>query len=133
VMTLDYRLPGHAIRTGGVMYLTMPTLERDYAEVSLESRKFPIQYMTTEERILEIDLAMPDGFKAKWLPPALEINNPYLGYSAKYEERGGHVVFRESFQRLQRIVPVKDYAEYRDALRSISAFSKKEIFLTEKD
>ena len=132
VMTLDYRLPGHAIRTGGVMYLTMPTLERDYAEVSLESRKFPIQYMTTEERILEIDLAMPEGFKAKWLPAALEINNPYLDYSAKYEERDGHVVFRESFQRLQRIVPVKDYATYRDALRSISAFSKQEIFLTEK-
>ncbi|HUW61434.1 MAG TPA: DUF3857 domain-containing protein [Candidatus Bathyarchaeia archaeon] len=132
VMTLDYRLPGHAIRTGSVMYLTMPTLERDYGEVSLESRKYPIQYMTTEERILEIDLTMPKGFKAKWLPPALEIKNPYLDYSAKYDERDGHVVFRESFQRLERIVPVKDYAGYRDALRSISAFSKKEIFLTEK-
>jgi transglutaminase-like putative cysteine protease len=133
VMTLDYQLPKHAIRTGKVMYLTMPTLEKSYQEVALETRKYPIQYMTTEERILEIDLTMPAGFKAKWLPPALEINNPYIAYSAKYEERDGHVVFHESFQRLQRIVPVKDYAVYRDALRSISDFSQKEIFLTEKD
>ena len=132
-MTLDYRLPGHAIRTGQVMYLTMPTLERDYPEVALESRKYPIQYHTTEERILEIDLEMPEGFKLKWAPPALEIKNPYLDYSAAYTEQDGKVLFRETFRRLERIVPVEDYEMYRDALRSIAAFSKKEIFLTEKD
>jgi transglutaminase-like putative cysteine protease len=131
-MTLDYNLPGHAIRANDLMYLRMPTLERDYPEVALETRHYPIQYMTTEERVLDIDLAMPSGFRAKWLPPPLDVSNPYVDYHAKYEERDGHVQFHETFRRLKRIVPMADYPQYRDALRSIAAFSKEEIFLTEK-
>jgi transglutaminase-like putative cysteine protease len=130
VMTIDYTLAGHAIRAKDLMYLRMPTLERDYAEAALETRTYPIQYMTTEERILEIELALPPGFHAKWLPPPLAISNAYLEYQAGYEERDGKIVFREDFRRLQRIVPTADYPAYRDALRAIAEFSKKEIFVT---
>jgi transglutaminase-like putative cysteine protease len=131
-MTLNYDLPDYAIRAKSLMYLKMPTLERDYPEVALETRLYPVQYMTTEERILDIDLAMPSGFRAKWMPPPLDISNPYIDYHAKYEERDGHIQYHETFRRLQRIVPVADYPQYRDALRSIATFSKEEIFLTEK-
>ncbi len=129
-MTLDYALPGHAIRAKELMYLRMPTLERDYAEAALETRQYPVQYMSTEERILEIDLALPPGFRAKWLPPPLEITTPYLEFQAAYEERDGKVLFREEFRRLQHLVPPEDYVAYRDALRAIAEFSKKEIFVT---
>jgi hypothetical protein len=131
-MTLNYSLPGQAIRAKDLMYLKMPTLERDYPEVALETRRHPIQYMTTEERLLDIDLSVPKGFRAKWLPPALELANPYFEFKGSYEERNGHILFHETFRRLQRIVPPEDYPTYRDALRSIAAFSKQEIFLTEK-
>jgi transglutaminase-like putative cysteine protease len=132
VMALDYALPKHGIRAKDLMYLTMPTLERDYPEVALETRRYPIQYMTSEERILEIDLTLPGGFRAKWLPPPLDVANPYVEYHARYEERDGHVLLNETFRRLQRIVPAADYPQYRDALRAMAAFSKQEIFLTEK-
>lgn len=131
-MTMDYDLPGHAIRAKDLLYLRMPTLERDYPEVALEQRKYPIQYMTSEERILEMDLKLPQGFRAKWLPPALDISNPYVECHAVYEEKDGHVFFKETFRRLQRVVPVADYPAYRDALRAIATFSKQEVFLTDK-
>ena len=131
-MVINYALPGHAIRAKDLLYLRMPTLERDYPEVALETRRYPIQYLTTEERVLEIDLTLPAKFHAKWLPPPLKIDNPYISYHATYEERDGHILFTETFRRLQRIVPVADYPAYRDALRTIAAFSKQEIFLTEK-
>ena len=131
-MAIDFALPGHAIRAKDLMYLRMPTLERDYPEVALETRRHPIQHMTTEERSLEMDLTLPAKFHAKWLPPPLNIDSPYVAYHAGYEERDGHILFKETFQRLQRIVPVADYPAYRDALRQIAAFSKQEIFLTEK-
>jgi hypothetical protein len=114
------------------MYLRIPTLDREYQEAALETRRYPIQYSTTEERILDADLQLPEGYRAKWLPEPIEIKNPYLEYRAEYKERDGHVEFHETFRRLQRVVPVADYAVYRDALRAISEFSKKEIFLTEK-
>jgi hypothetical protein len=129
---MDYALPGHAVSAKKLMYMRMPTLERDFPEVALESRTFPIQYMTTEERVLEIDMALPVGYKTKWIPDPITIANPYIAYAAEYNEENGHVVFKETFQRLQRIVPAKDYAEYREALRRIAEFSKKEIFVTEK-
>jgi len=114
------------------MYLKVPTLEREYAEAALETRHYPIQYMTTEERALEVDIALPKGFKSRWLPDSLEIRNPHLEYSGTYEDRGDHILFKETFRRLQRIVPPDAYPEYRDALRSISEFSKQEIFLNAK-
>ena len=114
------------------MYLKMPTLEREYREVALETRRYPIEYRTTEERILEIDLAVPPGFVARWLPPPLDIKNDYVEYDAKYEEADGKVLFRGVFQRLQREVPVEAYPEYRDALRASAAFTTQEIFLTDE-
>lgn len=131
-MTLNYALPGHGIRTKDLLYLKMPTLERDFPEVALETRRYPVQHMTTEERNLDIDLTMPAKFRAKWLPPPLDVSNPYIEYHAKYEEKDGHVLFHETFRRLQRIVPVDGYPQYRDALRAVAAFTKQEIFLTEK-
>jgi len=131
-MTIDYTLAKHAIRAKDLMYLRIPTLERNYPEVALETRRYPIQYITTEQRDLEIDLALPAGFHAKWLPPPLEIANPYIEYRAAYEEHEGKILFRETFRRLQRIVPPENYAEYRDALRAIAAFSQQEVFLTGK-
>ncbi len=131
-MTLDYRLPGHAIRAKELMYLRMPTLERTFPEVALESRRFPIQYMTTEERNLTLNLKLPEGYRLKWAPPPLRFTTPYLEYEAVYEETDSGVWLREVFRRLQRIVPVEAYPEYRDALRAIAAFSAKEIFVTEE-
>lgn len=132
-MDLNYRLPGLGVRAKDLMYLRMPTLERTYPEIGLAERTFAINYMTTEERILEIDLALPPTFTTKWLPPPLEISNKYLDYRASYEERDGHVVLNEVFRRLERVVPAEDYAAYRDALQAITHFSQQEIFLTEKD
>jgi hypothetical protein len=131
-MTLNYALPRHAIRAKDLLYLTLPTVERDYPEVALETRRYPIQYLTTEERHLEIDLALPKGFHVKWLPPPLDVANPYIEFHAAYEARDGHISYGETFRRLQRIVPVADYPEYRNGLRAIAAFSKQEVFLTEK-
>ena len=131
-MTIDYALTKHAIRARDLMYLRIPTLEQDFAEASLEKRRFPVQYMSTEERILEVDLSLPVGFHAKWLPPPLDISSPYLEFHAAYEEDGGIIRFRQSFRRLKRIVPTSDYPEYRDALRAISSFSKKEIFIAKE-
>lgn len=131
-MTIEYTIKGYAIRAKDLMYLRMPTLERDYPEVALESRTYPIQYNTTEEQILEIELTLPKGFRTKWVPPPLRISNPYVEYTAQYDERDGKVAFRQEFRRPARMVPPEDYPQYRDALRSIAAFSKKAIFLTEE-
>ncbi len=132
VMTLDYTLPGHAIKAKRLMYFSVPTLERDFPEVALETRQYPIQYMTTEERVLDIDIALPPGLVPKWLPPPLDISNPYVSCSARYEARDKAIHYQETFRRLQRVVPVADYPAYRDALRAIAAFSKQEVFLTKK-
>jgi transglutaminase-like putative cysteine protease len=128
-MTLTYRLPYHAVRAKDLLYFTIPTLERDYPEVSLESRSFPIQYLTTEERVLEVDVTLPAGWKTEWTPEPLEFATPYLAFTARYTQQGDVLQYRESFQRLQRIIPVDAYEEYRDALRQIAAFSKQEVFL----
>ena len=131
-MSIDYSLPGHAVRAKDLMYLTMPTLKREYPEAALDTRDFPVQYMTTEERALEIDLKLPPKFHAKWLPPPLDVTNAYLEYHGKYEERDGHIVLTETMRRLQRLVPPTDYPAFRDALRAIAAFEAKEVFLTGK-
>lgn len=130
-MNIDYNVPRYAIRAKDLMYLRLPTLERDYAEVALETRRHPIQYNTTELRGFDFRIVLPKGFRALWLPPTLEIDSPYLSFKAAYEDQGDVILFHETFRRLKRIVPVVDYPEYRDQLRAIAAFSKQEVFLTQ--
>ena len=132
-MTLDYVLHHHAIRAKDLLYMRVPTLERDYPEVALEARRFPIQYMTTQQKMLEADIALPKGYAVKWTPEPLEITTPYLEYRGEYRLEKGALRLRERFRRLKRIVPVEDYPAYRDALRAIAAFSKKEIFFRQED
>ena len=131
-MTMDYALPGHAIRAKDLMYLRMPTLEQTFPEAALETRQFPVQYTTTEQRRLVIDLKLPEGFRAKWTPPPLDISSPYLEYHAAYEPGEGGIRLEQTFRQLKRIVPVEDYPQYRDDLRAIAAFTKKEIFVSDE-
>lgn len=131
-MTLDYDLPKHAVRARDLMYMQVPTLEEDYPEVSLDTRQHPIQYMTTEERILTVNISLPEGWRVKWTPAPLEITNPYLEYRAAYTDKGETLELKQTFRRLQRIVPPEDYTAYRDALRSIAQFTKQEVFFSEE-
>ena len=62
----------------------------------------------------------------------MRIRTPHLEYDAVYEETATGVTLKEVFRRLDRIIPVEAYAEYRDALRAIAAFTAKEIFVTEE-
>ncbi len=132
-MDIDYALRGLGIRAKALLYLKLPTLEREFPEAALDQRRYPIEYRSTEERILEIDVELPSRFRAQWLPPALDIVNPNVEYHGRYEEHEGRIEFRGEFRRLVRTVPVADYPAYRDALRAIAAFTQKEIFLTDED
>jgi hypothetical protein len=62
----------------------------------------------------------------------LAISSPYLEYHAAYEPGEGGIRLEQTFRRLQRVVPVEDYPQYRDDLRAIAAFTKKEIFVSEE-
>ena len=129
-MGIDYVLHRHAVRAKDLMYMRVPTLERQYREAALEERRFPVQYMTTQEKVLEIDIAYPDGFAVEWTPEPIEITSPYLEFSAAYTQEEGVLKLHERFRRLKRIIPPEDYPAYRDALRAIAAFSMKEVFFT---
>ena len=132
-MGIDYVLHRHAVRAKDLMYMRVPTLERQYPEAALDERRFPVQYMSSQEMVLEIDIAFPKGFAVQWTPEPIEIASPYLEFSAAYTQEKGLLKLRERFRRLKQVIPPEDYPAYRDALRAIAAFSKKEVFFTVKD
>ena len=58
-MGIDYVLNRHAVRAKDLLHMRVPTLERQYPEAALEERRFAVQYMSTQEKVLEIDIAYP--------------------------------------------------------------------------
>jgi transglutaminase-like putative cysteine protease len=131
-MKMTYDLPGLGIAAKDLIYFKVPTLERDYPEAALDERTFPVQYMTTEERLLNIGIRLPDGYRLKWAPEPLTGKTPYLEYRLeyRYDKKTRALKLHEEFRRLQRVIPVADYPAYRDALRKIALFSQQEVFIT---
>ena len=131
-MKMSYDLPGLGIAAKDLIYFRVPTLERDYPEAALDERTYPVQYMTTEERLLDIDIRLPEGYRLKWAPDPVAGKTPGLEYRLeyRYDKKTRALKFHEEFRRLQRVIPVADYPAYRDALREIARFSQQEVFIT---
>ncbi|HOT75837.1 MAG TPA: hypothetical protein PK467_08630, partial [Candidatus Wallbacteria bacterium] len=69
-------------------------------------------YLTNNEKVYNFKL--PEGYKVKYLPGKLEINNKYMLYRAEFVKSGeDKVVFSDKLERKLRMVDPADYESYK--------------------
>ena len=129
--TLDYTfgLPAYLIEAGSLRLFQFPNRERTSGEVSLEKRRYPLVYTTSEEYDRTIRLQLAPGLTVVELPPDVRLKSKHVTYTETCRLDDGKVVFHSVFQRRSRRVPVSDYPAYRKTLQQIEHVTKKPMYL----
>ncbi len=130
VETVEYNAPDAVIIAGDLMLFSVPGYKFEFNEVSLEERKYPLdyQYLTRTENVFEF--VVPEGYKVTYKPPVFEVKNKYIEFRAEYEVKDAStIVFKDSFERKERFVDVKDYKSYKKDLESISKYAGEKVVM----
>ena len=123
-----YELPAYAVKAGSLRLFQFPGREKTFPEVSLESRRYPLAYTTTEALEREMVLALPEGMSIVELPGNVTIRGKHITYTEQYEIEDRKIRFLLFYERHSRRIPVADYARFRRQLQSISEVTKRPVY-----
>ena len=126
-----YTLNRFATKSGRYMIFSVPYFELSFGEVSLEKRRYDIQYGTSRLRTDNVEIKLPASFNVKFLPPALRVQSPYVEFEIIYDLQGDTIKITRKLAFPRRVVPAADYQAFKTDLEKIAHSSKQKIFLEE--
>ncbi len=127
-----YTLNRFATKSGRYMIFSVPYFEMSFSEVSLEKRRYNIQYSTSRLRTDSVEIKLPASYNVKFLPPALRVQSPYVEFEIIYDQQGDTINITRKIAFPRRVVPVADYQAFTGDLETIAHASNQKIFLEEK-
>ena len=113
------------------MIFAIPFFEMSFPEVSLEQRRYDIEYSTSRLRTDLVEVKIPENFNVKYLPPALRVQSPYVEFEIIYDQKGDKINIVRKLAFPRRVVPVADYQKFKNDLEKIAHATKQKIFLEE--
>lgn len=88
-----------------------------------EKRTLPIRLRATRRLILEETITLPAGWQATKLPEPVSLDGPAAMLSFEITESGATLHYKLQVDLKQHIVPVEDYANYRQVLERFDEIS----------
>jgi len=130
-LKIHYKIKNWAKSIKEILLLKLPEIEKRYRfpEVSLSKRKYPIAYETSTEITHRVEIEIPEEMKVEYLPPPIQIKTKHATYKAGFKRTSQKIIFTDDFKRKDRIIPVKDYKEYKELCENIMNYFKKPIIL----
>jgi hypothetical protein len=128
---LEYRyvLPDYAVKAGTLRIFQFPDRERTFPEVSLETRRYPLAYTTSEALTRRITLELPDTFEVAELPMDTDLENAHVTYRERFEGSGNTIALTIEFERRSQRVTVPEYKAYRKVLQRVEESVKRPVYL----
>ena len=134
------KLARFGTKVGDFLIFGMPGVDYDFPEVALPKRRYDIHYSYQTDNASScafkhtITVTIPDGWRVYYIPEKVKLECKFADYIAEYTllSDGKKILFEDKFRRKVRKIPVKDYEEYKRFLESVSAFSKKKVFLVKE-
>lgn len=121
--TFEYSAPEAVIKAGDLILFAVPGYEMKFSEASLEKRNYPIDYAYLTNTETAYEFKLPEGYKVKYLPAKIEVENKYLLYRAEFTKAGeDRVIFSDKLERKLRMVDPADYAAYKADIEKIKKF-----------
>ena len=130
-MTIEYTLPVAGTSVRDLFIFGLPGFELRFPEASLAEREYDVVMTTTQSYRTRAEITIPEGFEFAGAPEALEVNSAHLTFQGLVEPSpdGRSIEVRMLYERLVRVVPVDDYAEYRANAAAIRGWTDLKIVL----
>ena len=132
-MTYSFSVPDYPQRAGNILIVKLPDFEiSSYrtSEVSLDKRRYPIEYDASMGRYQTYRIALPENLEVVSLPEKISLAGKYASFSAECSQPSkGTIACSTAWERPQRLVPPEDYAEYKAFIEKAASHTKNQIFL----
>ncbi len=128
-LNFHYRLPRYLHPAGPYRLLQLPDREITFPELSLEHRRYPLEYRTSEATKRQIDLELPPDWQPAELPPDTHIDNRFFTYRETFAWQDGKVRVQTLFARHLRRISPADYPAFRHTAKHIENVTRKPLYL----
>jgi len=132
-MAMKYTADEYMQKAGDIFIFPIPDFEMGKWEMSpfsLEKRKYPVQYSVSMGKYYDYEIKLPVGWEIISMPKKTRIKNKHASFFMMCRKEGqAKLKCRKKFERFSRVIPAKDYKEYKKFLRKVARYSKENIFL----
>lgn len=118
---------------GDELYIEMDfRKEMEDAGIDTASRTHDLWLPYKRQLVQETQLELPEGFRVKSLPPAIQIDRPKYAFKAGYEQKNGQVTYRKEIIIRDTQLQRKDFATWNADIKTLRQFYLEQISLTKK-
>ncbi len=132
-MQFHYRVPQYVEEAGDVRVFQLPNREQQFAELSVEPRRYPIVYTTTRRRQRSVQVNVPEKWRILAIPEDARVETPYVRYSETFTQKQQSIQVEITLEFLKRRVPLEDCPDFLEALRKITSLSRRPMYFESKD
>ncbi len=121
----------YAIKIGDKVLIKPALIEamRSTALVSAEKRSYPILFQRKWERVEDVSINLPAGWKVETLPKSLSLRYPFGEFDVIYKDLGDKIIYRRRFRITQPEISIVDYSEFKQFYETIAYQDRKGIIL----
>jgi len=128
-ISLNYAIKNFAERAGDILIFKLPDFEKNFTEVSLMKRKYPIKYDVTYGKYYTYKINIPDNYEVISLPEKTKISLKHGSFDSECRQEKSQIVCRAKFEISSARILAEDYSEYKMFLEKTANYTKKQIFL----
>ncbi|MFA5156532.1 MAG: DUF3857 domain-containing protein [Candidatus Omnitrophota bacterium] len=129
-VVLKYAFKGKEYLTVAGKLMILPQLTGiDSGIVAKDSRRFPIDFNVLESKETDFSIALPDGFKVKYMPESVSEDSPWLKFSAAYRQDGKNIYFLQRMEMKNTLVTETEYPAFKNFIERLAKKIKQRIVL----
>ena len=129
-LVLRYEFHGPELLTDAGPLRILPQLAGlDLSAITKTDRAYPVSYQMLDLKDTETTITLPPGYTIRYVPAPIVEENRWMKYSARYDVRAGTLVFSQSVEMRQRVIPLAEYQAYKVFLEQLGKRVKQRVVL----
>jgi hypothetical protein len=115
--------------TAGTLRIMPQLASMDTSMVAKDARTYPLYFnaLSTQDTTLEIDI--PPGFSAKYIPQSIREDSPWLSVLVDYKQEGNRILFRQKSEFRKKIITQEEYPAFKLFLEGLAKKIKQRVVL----
>ncbi|HEV2765800.1 MAG TPA: transglutaminase domain-containing protein, partial [Pyrinomonadaceae bacterium] len=132
-LDVEFTAPKYAQVMQGRLIVFKPAVISHHERLFLteEKRKHPI-VLSSSAFSETVRVKLPEGFEVDEVPEPTKLDTPFGSYTADYEIKDGHLLFKRAFTQRAVTLPAEQYKTVRDFYTRIRAAEQAPVVLAKK-
>lgn len=116
-------------RAGDLLIVQLPATQFGVGVFNASRRRFPLRWGTVESYVDRATLQLPPGWRPRYLPQSVQVDDPHVGFSGEYRFQEGVITYRAVTDYRKRTIPASAFGALKQLFEKRSRFGREVIVL----